>query len=183
MTHDMQSLEQLQRSLASHLVSGLRAVDSERDGCLAGLDPAELLRSSRTLTRKRLSQTAAMLPITRRLLGPAFDKAFFQYANEVHFNGPKALLQDAVAFAGWLSTRLEVLELPAAICKEQVAECCRFEGGLCAWHASDWGFWRDRFSWDWRHAAPAAGGGDVPRRSICRWLWRLGTWTGGRVWG
>jgi hypothetical protein len=183
MTHDMQSLEQLQCSLASHLVHGRGTVEGEADGCLAGLDPAELLRSSRTLKRKRLSQTAAMLPITHRLLGTVFDNAFFQYANDMHFDGPKALLLDAVAFSRWLSMRLEGLELPAGICKEQVAECCRFEGGWCAWQASNWGFWRDRFSWDWRHAVPSAGGADVPRRSIRRWLWRLGPWTGGRVWG
>lgn len=184
MTGDVESLERLQRAIASRLV-GARQFDSDRlDGSLDALDPDELSRSSRTLRRKRLSQTAALLPMTRSLLGASFDALFFQYANQSHFNGPKAAFQDGAAFAKWLCSRLDARQVPTATCAEQVVECCRFEGGVCAWQAKNWFFSQERFDWDWTCTPPVGGpfaAADVPRRTIRRWLWRLGPWTGGRV--
>jgi len=186
MIHDVKSLERLQRAIASRLVGAPETDDEHREGILHALDPDELLRSSRTLMRKRLSQTSALLPITRCLLGSSFDELFLQYATEMHVNGSKAALQDGAAFSEWLRRRLDDVPLPASVCKEQVAESCRFEGRLCDWRNSDWFFERERFSWDWRSTPPGGGplgAGDVPRRTIRRWLWRLGPWVGGRVWG
>jgi hypothetical protein len=186
MTHELESLEQLQRAIASRLVGAQPASCDQHERSLTAIDADELKRSSRTLKRKRLTQTAALLPITRSLLGAAFDEAFLQYANEVHCNGPRAIFRDGAEFFKWLRMRLDAIALPNGLRREFLAECCRFEGGLCDWQASAWILVRERFAWDWRGASIGAGHlaeGDFPRRSTCRWLWRIGPWVGGRMWG
>lgn len=185
MSQDIEALARLQRALASRLVGQQRDIGCSLEESLAELDSQEIERSAQTLVRKRLSQTSALLPLTKRLLRSQFDKDFVLYAQTIHFNGREAAFSDGAAFSEWLRARWAYASNADPHRLAQLEECCRFEGGWCAWRAARWVLLRDRFEWDW--SVPLEAGIEVdfaaiPRKPMRRWLWRFGPWRGMRLW-
>ena len=90
--------------------------DPERAGALAGLTPQETRQLAAlpaadvdffalTLRGKRLQEVCKLLPLTRRAYGPAFDEGFRAFTPTFQPDGPRKHLDDALAFAAYLSQK------------------------------------------------------------------------------
>ncbi len=110
---------------------GLECNDELRcNDLLSNLDPSELQRSAETLSRKRRSQTASLLPITVRILGERYHEYFDRFA-PTHFpQGQDAIWQDAICFGLWLRTQTND--------PVWLHDALRWEMERCRWESRRW---------------------------------------------
>lgn len=101
---ELTSLRQQQAELAI-LLTNPNASAHGLSGTLSSIDGPQLIAHRETLIRKRLHQTAHMLPNTARALGVDFQNLFREFASTHHFNSVEAIRLDAIHFANWLSAK------------------------------------------------------------------------------
>ncbi len=87
-----------QEALAAMLLN----VQANTDASTLSIDQQQLDDSRETLFRKRQSQTAACLPRTAAILKPNFVSEYRNFAEGYQPNGSKAILDEAIAFAGYI---------------------------------------------------------------------------------
>jgi hypothetical protein len=182
--------KEFQRQLAQRL-TGVRNSDVQtKEDRLAGIETVHLEQAVETLVRKRMSQTASLLPRTVCLLGSRFEEEFRAFYACHHFNGPRAFLRDGFEFAAWSATRIQEDAVKVPTSKECALECCRFEALLCKWQYLFTFVKSKKFQWDiptWEigrrdHLAGKDILKDCPRGPIRVLWWRWGGVAGMRVW-
>jgi hypothetical protein len=190
-TEDPEVLQfkELQRQLAQRLTGVRHSQVPPKEDRLAEIDATHLERAAETLVRKRMSQTASLLPRIVCLLGSRFEEEFRAFCSCYHFNGPRALIRDGCEFAAWLAPRIQedVVKVPTS--REFALECCRFEALRCEWqYFFTFVKWK-KFQWDipgWEIGRQElAGQGilkDCPKGPIRVLWWRWGRLAGMRVW-
>ena len=81
-------------------------LDDAEASLLARLSASEVKRFSESLHNKRLSGVAKLLPLTQRALRGRFNAHFMRYADENRSEGVGQHLDDALAFAEYLTAKL-----------------------------------------------------------------------------
>jgi hypothetical protein len=84
------------------MLSRVLSASAEESAWLAGLDLAQLESQADTLIAKRLSEVAALLPLTMAALGSQAAELFTQHAGESWPDGHRRHLRDAAWFAVYL---------------------------------------------------------------------------------
>lgn len=141
---EREQLRRLQERLTRQLVFGDRETSlpaSIDDSTIAPLqlptDKEALKRAAECLIRKRLSQTAHLLPKSRRLLGNSFGPEFRRFAFEHPLKGHQAIARDAIAFSRWEGLRCKRGESMYRGEIAKLLDALRLEGDACEWGISN----------------------------------------------
>ncbi len=125
-----------QETLAAMLLS----VRTNTEAPTLSIDQQQLNDSRETLFRKRQSQTAACLPRTAAILKRDFFHEYRSFADSYQPNGAKAILDEAIAFAGYIQKH-HFLE-------GWKADAVRYDLSLCRWKRNKFFFTIKRLTYD-----------------------------------